>query len=188
MHGLDDDSLVDLFRGGAVDAFDALFARYHRMVFNYARLMTGDRQTAEDILQETFVTVARSADRYEPSGRFRSWLMTICRNRCLAVLERFRTRQRLMKESGFQLVRPPTPLASAEDSLAHREELARLREHLKELPEASREALVLYAFDSLTYAEIAHVLERPINTVKTLIRRARIALADRLVEDNEEAR
>jgi len=187
MHGLDDDSLVDLFQGGAVDAFDALFARYHRMVFNYARLMTGDQQTAEDILQETFVTVAKSADHYEPTGRFRSWLMTICRNRCLAVLERFRTRQRLMAESGFELVRAPTTPVSAEDGFAHKEDLSRLRDHLKELPEASREALVLYAFDSLTYAEIAHVVGRPINTVKTLIRRARIALADRLAEDHEEA-
>lgn len=188
MHELDDDSLVGLFRSGAGDAFDALFARYHRMVFNYAHLMTGDRHSAEDILQETFVAVATSADRYEASGRFRSWLMTICRNRCLALLERLRTRRRLMEESGFQLVKPPTPSVSVEEGLAHREDLARLREYLKQLPEASREALLLYAFDSLTYAEIAHVLGRPINTVKTLIRRARVALSDRLAEDDEEAR
>ncbi|MBT3378577.1 MAG: RNA polymerase sigma factor [Lentisphaerae bacterium] len=186
MRGLDDDSLVDLFRGGAADAFEALFARYHRMVFNYAFLMTGDRQAAEDILQDTFIAAARSVPRYEPAGRFRAWLMAICRNRCLALLERFRTRRRLMDESGFELLTPSISSVRAHESLARREELDRLRVHLQELPEASRDALSLYAFDDLSYAEIAQVLGCPINTVKTLIRRARIALAHQLAADHED--
>jgi len=80
---LTDDDLVRMYREGDADAFDALFGRHHRSAYAFARAMLADTQAAEDVMQEAFLAVARTAREYEPRGRFRAWLMRIVRNMCL---------------------------------------------------------------------------------------------------------
>lgn len=168
-----------LYCDGDADAFDALFARYHAAVYNFARYMLGAADGAEEVMQDTFVAVARAAGRYEPRGRFRPWLMRIARNQCL---NRLQGRQRRAADS---LADHPG-IASQEPGPGQRAEAAERVEHLRAaiagLPERQREAIVLYAFEQMSYAEIAEALQAPINTVKTLIHRARAALARRFEE------
>ena len=84
---LTDDDLFLMFREGQAEAFDALFDRHYLSVYNFARTMLREAGAAEEILQETFLAVARAAKTYEPRGTFRTWLLRIVRNRCLNRLE-----------------------------------------------------------------------------------------------------
>ena len=176
MTDLPDDELILMYREGDADAFDVLFARHSASVYNFARCLLGDGTLAEDVLQETFLSVARAARRYEPRGRFRTWLMRIARNRSLNVLDRER-RRAVAAEIGPAMAAPVGRAPRPEARIEADERLAAIRSEIGRLPERQREALVLHAFEAMPYAEIAAVLDMPVNTIKTLIRRARIALA-----------
>ncbi len=177
MPDLCDDDLMAMVRDGDADAFDTLFDRYRSPVYNFARMMLGSLDGAEDVLQEAFLAVARTARNYQPRGRFRPWLMRIARNLCLNRIKHERVRRRVIAEGGLEVIEPtahgPTPPERAEAD----ERMARLRGLIAELPERQREAIVLYAFEQMSYREIGEALDVPINTVKTLIHRARAALA-----------
>ena len=184
MHGADDDALMVRVAAGCPDALAVLFARYQRLVFNYARLVLLDSHAAEDVLQDTFLAVAAEVG-YRPQGHFRAWLMAVCRHRCLAVLERSRTRSRLIEESGFRVFQQERAFPSPAEGYARRERLSEALLALERLPPDQREAIALYGLDFLTYAEIAELLQKPVNTVKTLIHRARLHLADALRHEPE---
>ena len=186
MIDLTDDDLMRLFGDGDADAFDALFDRYHASVFSVARMILRDAAGAEDVLQETFLAVARSADRYEPRGRFRAWLLRITRNRCLNRMEAQRARRRVVAESDFTLIEPPAPGPDPVRSAEASEETQRLMDAVARLPDRQREAIALLAYEQMRYREIAEVMEMPINTVKTLIHRARAALAHALDDADQE--
>lgn len=176
MNDVADDDLILMYREGDAEAFDTLFDRYYMPVYGFARTMLGDSTAAEEVLQETFLAVARTARRYEPRGRFRTWLMRIVRNRCLNRLESDRARRAVIERSGLAIepVSPgPTPPQRAETN----ERLRIVRGAVAGLPDRQREALALYAFERMTYREIAAVLGMPVSTVKTLIHRARAAVA-----------
>ena len=177
MAELTDDDLIRMYREGDADAFDALFDRHHRSVYALACAMLRRREAAEEVMQEAFVAVARTARDYVPKGRFRPWLMRIVRNMCLNRLSARRRRYRAVGEGGADpaLVEAadPEPL----ERLASDERMAALERLVGGLPERQREAIALYAFEQMSYREVAEVMEVPLNTVKTLIHRARAALA-----------
>ena len=162
-----DDDLISMYRNGDAEAFDVLFDRYYRSVFNFALYMVHDSGRAEDILQETFLAIARTAKRYEPRGHFRTWLMRIVRNRCLNCLEAERIRREALKEAADRpdvSSREPGP-----EQCAQADELTgQLRRLVMNLPERQREAIVLFAFEKMSYQDIAESLDLPLNTVKTL--------------------
>jgi RNA polymerase sigma-70 factor (ECF subfamily) len=176
---LTDDDLMRLFGDGDADAFDALFDRHQRPVYRFARMMLCDAAAAEDALQEVFLRVARARDRYRSTGRFRPWLLRIARNYCLNRLEVERARRALQLDDGLIAA----PRAGPEQQATDREQAGRVRRALDELPERQREALLLHVFEGMPYREVAMVMDIPINTVKTLIHRARVGLA-RVLEDS----
>lgn len=185
MDDLSDDDLILMYARGDTDAFDVLFDRHHASAYNFARLMLDGPEGAEEIMQEAFLAVARAAKRYEPRSRFRPWLMRIVRNLCLNRLQTERDRRRILAEGavdGIELIsREPAAPALIETA----EEMAAVRKAVKALPERQREAIALYAFEQMSYQEIGQVLGVPINTVKSLIHRARANLARSLAQDAE---
>lgn len=187
MEGIGDDDLIRMYAGGDVEAFEALFDRYHVSVYNFARTMLGDTGGPEEVLQEAFLAVARAARTYSPRGRFRPWLMRIVRNRCLNRLAAERARRAALGERPLAVepasADPPPPARAAGN-----EQAERVRSAIAGLPERQREAITLYAFEQMKCREIAEVLQMPINTVKTLIHRARANLARALEPLEEEPR
>jgi RNA polymerase sigma-70 factor (ECF subfamily) len=183
---LSDDDLVRLYRDGDADAFDALFDRYHAVVYRVARAILGREPAAQDVMQETFLAVARTARRYEPRGRFRAWLMQIARNRSLNRLAADRARAAALRESGLDAAQTVSPEASPPDRAAADEEERAVWAAIGALPDRQREALALHALEGMPYREVADVLGVPMNTVKTLIHRARARVAVALEERNDD--
>jgi RNA polymerase sigma-70 factor (ECF subfamily) len=181
MTDIDDDDLVRMYRDGDADAFDALFDRHHATAYRFARAILGDGDGAREVLQESFLAVARTARTYTPRARFRAWLLRIVRNRALNLLAAEKRRREVVAAHGSDgAVAAPSPV---ERAIAG-ERRERVRAAMAALPEGQRQALALFAFERLKYREIAEVLEVPINTVKTLIRRARGALGKALEDED----
>jgi RNA polymerase sigma-70 factor (ECF subfamily) len=181
-----DDELLLMYREGDADAFDALFHRHHVSVYNFARVMLNGSEGAEDIMQEAFLAVARTAKTYKPRGRFRPWLMRICRNLCLNRLRAEHARRWILSPGELEALASPAEAESVSDRLERDEQMAVLRQAIGELPERHREAIALYAFEQMKYREIAEVLEVPLGTVKTLIHRARARLAEAMKESTDD--
>jgi len=183
-----DDDLMRLYAGGEREAFDALFDRHHASVYHFARTMLGAEAPAEEVLQETFLAVARAAGNYRTRGRFRAWLMRICRNRCLNRLQARRARRAALGPDGASAEAVAADDPGPPERLDGDERTERVRAAVDALPERQREAVTLRAFDGMSYREIAETLEMPVNTVKTLLHRARAALARALAGPDGEVR
>lgn len=186
MHSLSDDNLVQMYREGDMQAFDVIFDRHHATVYRWALALLRDAHKAEDLLQEAFAAAVHALPQYEPRGHFRAWLLRIVRNRCLNRIESERNRIVIVGSNVLEMVEPasaePTPAEQAATTDAHR----MIAGAMAELPARQREALALYALEQMPYDEIAEAMEMPINTVKTLIHRARAHLATRLEDHQKE--
>ncbi len=181
-----DDDLVRLFACGDDGAFDMLFDRHHAAVYAVARSILGRADGADEILQETFLAVARSARDYTPRGRFRAWLMRIVRNRCLTRIEADRSRRQLAAGIDVHVAAAAGAEASPDRQAESGEQTERIIAAVNALPPSQRQAIALYALDGMLYRDIAEVMDVPVNTVKTLIHRARANLAAALDGENQE--
>jgi len=165
-----DETLILEFQRGSRDAFEELFARYREPVHGFFRRRVPDRQRAEDLTQETFLAVIRAAARYEPRSPVRSYLFGIAFH--LLAAER-RAQARQGPPPPPEAERPAPGAAPPEAALWVREAIARL-------DPAEREILMLREYEQLSYAEIAGILRMPLNSVRTRLLRARLALKEQL--------
>ena len=178
------------FRAGDARAFEALVRRHRGPVFHFILRFTGQRARSEDLLQETWLKVVRSAREYEPRARFTTWLYTIARNLCVdsARKESHRQAESLEAPAGAQGAEGGRPLGEAlpdggasPERGAHAARLRPLLERaLAELPEEQREVFVLREYSGIAFKEIAEVTGVPENTVKSRMRYALEGLRRRL--------
>lgn len=171
-----DGQLLLMYAHGNEGAFSELFERHHASLHRFLLRMTNNVQDAEEVLQETFVRVARAAIRYEPTAAFTTWLFRIASNRCLSHLGRRKNFTLLrfpLQEAASTAAAPFEQVRERELEEAHRGAVARL-------PLALRSAYVLREFEHFTYEEAATILNVPVGTVKTHVHRARMKLRQRL--------
>lgn len=175
-----------------VQAFEALYDRYSRLVFSTAYRVLGDAHSAEDVVQDVFVRLWRTPERYvEERGRFLGWMLSVTRNR--AIDEVRSRRRRPLNESQVGNPDDPgslsddTPSEAADRAMAGAElvdQREMVRDALADLPEEQRLAIELAYYGGLTQAEIAERLATPLGTVKTRIRlgmqKMRLALEGRV--------
>jgi RNA polymerase sigma-70 factor (ECF subfamily) len=160
-------------------------------VYRFALRLSGNRDQADDLVQETFLRAYRAWDQYVPGTRCKSWLFTICRNVFLRQRERAQRHEELVAEhvdrSGnpFDVVNPiwvkaveGDPEGKFFESIVDEEVLARIQE----LPEEYRTAVVLSDLEGLTYQEIAEMTDVPVGTVKSRLFRGRRLLQKALYE------
>jgi RNA polymerase sigma-70 factor (ECF subfamily) len=172
---------------GDSEAFAELVNKYKQPVMNVIYRVLRDQTEAEDLAQNVFVQVYKSADRYKASARFTTWLFTIARNLCLNEIRR-RSRHPADSLEGShsdsedqparQFEDPKT--ASPPDTLLSRELEQKVEQALAELPENQRTAIVLCRQEELSYEEIAEVLGCSLSATKSLIHRGREALKEKL--------
>lgn len=173
-----------LVKRGDSAAFEALVERHqHSVVGTVAKMLGGDSD-AEDIAQQVFLRVWKSASRYEPSAKFTTWLMTITRN---LVFNEMRRRKRSLlvpmaveREGGAPLQFPDESAPPPSELLLDEELNRAIEEAMASLPEPQRMALVLRRYQEMPYEEIAQVLGITVPAVKSIIFRARAVLREKL--------
>ena len=175
--------LMLLVSAGDTAAFEELVERHQRLVVGTVARMLGNNSEVEDISQQVFVRVWRSAKRYVPRAKFTTWLLKITRN---LVFNELRRRSRHAQTS----LQPETEESERpiRDERAIAPDAALLEQELQEaveaaiarLPETQRMAVVLRRYDELSYEEIAEILDQSVPAVKSLLFRARTELRARL--------
>jgi RNA polymerase sigma-70 factor (ECF subfamily) len=180
------------FQAGDARAFEVLVRRHRTPVFNFILRFTGNRARAEDVLQETWLKVVRSAPEYEPKARFTTWLYTIARNLCVdtARKESYRQATSLEAPVGGEDGDGGRPLGEAlpdggmnPERGAYNSRVRPLLERaLAGLPEEQREVFLLREYSGIPFKEIAEVTGVSENTVKSRMRYALEGLRRRLGE------
>ncbi|MGD8375974.1 MAG: RNA polymerase sigma factor [Acidobacteriota bacterium] len=172
-----DEELMARFQAGDRESFALLAGRYATPLYALASRYLGRREDAEEIRQEALMKAFAQARRFRPDGRFRSWIYRIALNLC----HDRRRRSRRLRWSSLEDEAEPAA-APTEDLVQRREESARVRAALEQLPEEQRSVLVLKEYEGLKFREIAEVLECPESTVKSRLYRGLTALRSRLDE------
>lgn len=165
-----DEELVLAFLAGNRPAFDELFARYRQPIWAFFRRRLADPAEAEELAQETFLAVLKATRRYEPRASFRSYLFGIAFN--LLSASRRKTQRR-----GDVSSPDLDGLAGASSDPAA---VLWVRQALAALDPKDREIVMLREYDALDYAEIALIVGVPVNTVRSRLFRARLALREKL--------
>jgi RNA polymerase sigma-70 factor, ECF subfamily len=166
---LDDEDLMLLVEGGDADAFAALYDRHCRLAYSVAHKLTGEKQAAEDLTQDAFLKVWRSADGYRPQrGSVRTWILSVVRNQGIDQLRAKATRRRMQEK--LEASAPRSEPSEAFTQAWHEARLGRLRQALDALPHIQQQVLELAHFSDLTHLEIAERLGLPPGTVKGRLR------------------
>jgi RNA polymerase sigma-70 factor (ECF subfamily) len=170
-----DRDIVELLRKvGRDGAFEELLRRYEGKVYRLCCALLRDRAQAEDAAQESLVRVWKALDRYDGRASLSSWIYAITRNRCLTALEKRRSHD-FLEELGEEAEFGSPARGQPDDGRA--EQLLGL---VALLPERLRRALILYYYEERSVSEVALMLGCPEGTVKTMLFRARAALAEML--------
>jgi RNA polymerase sigma-70 factor (ECF subfamily) len=182
---LDDTALVNGYLDGETRSFDALVERYQTRLLNFVYRIVGDRERAEDLVQEVFVRVYRHLGRFDRSKKFSTWIYTIASNLAKNEL-RNRSRNPLVlftsMTKGWEDEERPLEF---EDPSSRPDDLFRKR-HVRELVESSvaqlpthhREVFMLREIEGRSYEEIAEITHCNLGTVKSRLNRARNSFAE----------
>ena len=167
MTGLSDDAvLLRAVARADRSSFETLYGRYSRRVHQYARTFVRDHALAEEVVIDTMLAVWQGADRFDGNSRASTWILGIARHKALDAVRR----RRSVGDSDLESA--PEPVSETPGPEEHALQTAsgqQLRAALGQLTPSHREVLWLAFFEDLGYADIARLLEVPLNTVKTRV-------------------
>ena len=175
--------LMRLVSRGDTSAFEELIERHRALVAGTVARMLSSNSDVEDIAQQVFIRVWKSARRYVPRAKFTTWLLKITRNLVFNELRRTKRHAHVPLQSEPGAEDPPVKDETnlAPDASLLESELQRtIEEAILQLPETQRMALVLRRYEQLSYEQIAEVLDLSVPAVKSVLFRARSELRSRL--------
>jgi RNA polymerase sigma-70 factor, ECF subfamily len=179
---LADEDLMARVQEGDARAFEVIFDRHADAAFSLAYRMCGRRATAEDVVQEAFVSLWRSGARYDRTrGSVRSWVLGVVHNRAIDLFRRdsVRTGKDVSDEGAVERMAAPD---STEAEVQRGEDASEVRGALQDLPDDQRQVIELAYFGGFTHSEIAEQLKLPAGTVKGRMRlgltKLRLSLGD----------
>jgi RNA polymerase sigma-70 factor (ECF subfamily) len=170
-----DAELVSRLRQGHPGAFDDLYRRYADRLWRFLRHLSGGRQVAEDLFQDTWVAAARNVRRLRPETDVTAWLYTIARNKHRNALRAFFYEGRRRDAAGAEPMHAPIGPDAQADA---RRRVRSVAEAFALLAEAHREVLILHAVEGLDAEQMAHVLGVRVEAVRKRLSRARAALVE----------
>jgi RNA polymerase sigma-70 factor (ECF subfamily) len=179
----EDVRLMQLVSGGDTGAFEELIEKHQSLVAGTVARMLGSNSDVEDIAQQVFIRVWKSARRYVPRAKFTTWLLKITRNLVFNELRRSKRHALvpLQTDPGgeeFPLKDEKNP--PPDTSLLETELQQAIEDAIMQLPESQRMALILRRYEQLSYEEIAEILDLSVPAVKSVLFRARTELRSRL--------
>jgi RNA polymerase sigma-70 factor, ECF subfamily len=179
----EDVRLMRLVAGGDTTAFEQLIERHQALVAGTVARMLGSNSEVEDIAQQVFIRVWKSAGRYVARAKFTTWLLKITRNLVFNEMRRAKRHPHLPVQIEPEVDEIPLKdeaAATPDATLLQAELQASIEKAITLLPETQRMALVLRRYEELSYEEIADVLDLSVPAVKSLLFRARTELRERL--------
>lgn len=185
-----DAELMELVKLGNNSAFDELYNRYSDRLRRFLFRMTWDQDTSEDYLQETFLRLYRTRERYQPTGKFSTFIFQIAKNYFLSqrrISKNHSEEISIFQQNGngqkpFENIRANERI-EPEVHLIEGYRSFRIRQAIASLPETQHMVFVLSHFEDMKYAEIAELLEIPVGTVKSRMHAAVNALKTMLQEE-----
>lgn len=178
---LDDSELIKIIHTQNREAYRELFARYQKKLFTYIFHLVGSRDESEDILQNVFQKTFKNIERFDTSRKFSSWIYRIAHNESVNFLKR---RSKRYTVSWDDVATSKDKLDTAtndelpEDKLMREEVTKDIDEALAKLPKKYQQVLKLRYFQEYSYDVISGILNKPVNTVGTLINRAKKKLLE----------
>ena len=173
-----DAALVQRLRGGQTAAGETLVRKYYQPLVRYLQRLVGNDQVAEEMHQQTWLSVLEHLDRFDPNacaGGFKAWLFRIATNKANDYW-RSAGREKVAKE-GLKLV-TDQQLPAADHRLEGTEMEAKLKRAIDRLPEAQRQVLVLRYYSNMKFVEIAELLGCPLNTALGRMHKAMLKLKE----------
>jgi RNA polymerase sigma-70 factor (ECF subfamily) len=161
-----DDELMRLAAGGLPEAFDELVARHAGCVRAFCSRMMGGSARGDDVAQEVFLEIWRTRTRYQPQSRFRAYLFTAARNRCLRAIRDLRPRPQPADEALDEAL---DAADTALDALLEAERRRRVAGHVEQLSPKLREAIWLRFSADLDFNEVARVARCPVETARSRV-------------------
>lgn len=182
---LEDNELIVVIRTQNAEAYRELFSRYQKKLFAYIYHLVGSREEAEDILQNVFSKTYKSLEHFDVSRKFSSWIYRIAHNESVNFLKRKSKRYTI---SWDDVSTSKDKLDSAsneekpEEKMEHMEITKEIDLALEKLPIQYKQILTMRYFQEYSYEDISKILNKPVNTVGTLINRAKKKLLEVVVE------
>lgn len=180
--------LAKLARTGDRSAFAELVDLYKDKIYHLANRMLGNRQEAEDIVQETFLRVYKNLDRYDETQKFSTWIYRIGTNLCIDHMRKRKASYSLDADfgegegtDGYSML--PSDEKTPESQVILSETQMRIRKAIDMLPETYKSVVVLRYLHDMSLQEIGDVLQMPVTTVKTRVHRGREYLRKRLEKE-----
>jgi len=184
-----DEDLMVRCRNGDMSAFELIVMRYKDPIINYIYRSISDYQRAEDLAQETFIRVLKSAKGYEPKCQFKNWIYLIATNLCRNEVRNRRRRNTtflddlVAEDEDVNYSAVLRDVSHLPDELCEKKERQLvIQQTLNRLPENQRLALNLVTYQNLRYDEIAEILNCSVSAIKSLIHRARQNMKTLLLE------
>ncbi|MFV1994562.1 MAG: RNA polymerase sigma factor [Verrucomicrobiales bacterium] len=168
---------------GDIPAFEELIEIHQMAVIGTIAKMMGNPSDAEDLAQQVFVRIWKSASRYEPRAKFTTWLFTITRNLVFNEMRRRYRKHEVSMEAAqeeYHILLPDKNNPRPDDAALHEELQRAIDAAIDKLPEKQRLAVILRRYENLPYEEISVVLDLSVSAVKSLLFRARTDLREHL--------
>jgi RNA polymerase sigma-70 factor (ECF subfamily) len=174
-----DDELMLRVKKGDMQAFEALYDRYNIRLFHFILRFVRERNLAEDILQEAFISILKKRKSYRKTGHFSTYLFTIARNLCLDALKTWGKRHILSSQEDH--LEKAMDLSKGPSEILEETEISRtVQREIEALPKDQQEALILSKYSGLSYEEIAKIVSSTPAAVKQKAYRAMVSLRRKL--------
>lgn len=187
VHELNDSDLIVVILTQNREAYKELFDRYQKKLFTYVLHLVGNRDEAEDILQNVFTKTYKNIEHFDTSRKFSSWIYRIAHNEAVNYLKRRSKRYTVSWEditTSKDKLDTATSDERPEERWIHQEITKEIDEALEKLPPKYIQILKLRYFEEKSYEDIGKILAKPVNTVGTLINRAKKKLLE-IVQSGE---
>ncbi len=167
MEDLDDDDLFLLVKTGRKDAFEALIGRHQRLVLGLAIRFLGDRALGRDVAQDVFLALWSERMRYQPRGKFRSYLVSMTTNRCNYAARQRASHTKKLSNLATEEKSAGSGSEAPLSTILEREKSRALRNLIQSLPPTPRQVMILRYTNDMSLEEIATATGMPIGTVKS---------------------
>lgn len=188
---LGDNELVRIIRENNPEKYAEIIERYQGKLFAYLYRLVGSREEAEDLLQDVFLKAYKNLHSYDTDRKFSSWVYRIAHNEAVNHIKR-RSLKRFIPWEDVTASRDKLEMSSdeadAQDVWIRKETSQEVDEAINRLPFKYKQVLVLRYYSDKSYEEISEILGRPVNTVGTLINRAKKKLSEELKDIKKDIR